>query len=140
MDQIVHFIASHWQLVVALLVIVLLIIMNEVLTQKKQGKTISAQEVVDLMNHQNAVVFDIRPLDAYRNGHIINSIHASDTDFEQQRMDKYKQKPIVIVCVKGIRATELSKKLTDNGFKKVYVLSGGITNWQAENLPLIKGK
>ena len=56
MDQIVHFIASHWQLVVALLVIVLLIIMNEVLTQKKQGKTISAQEVVDLMNHQNAVV------------------------------------------------------------------------------------
>lgn len=139
MGQIEQFILHHWILWAALLVLLILILMNELISQKKAPQLLSPQATVKKINHDNAVIFDIRDKNAYTAGHIIGAIHASSADFDQPRMDKYKSKPIVLVCTKGIQTQSLAAKLKSKGFTDVAVLNGGITAWQTAELPLVKG-
>ncbi len=118
----------------------LVIFISEFLAEKKRGKELSPAAVVEMINHENAVVIDLRDADAFRAGHIIGAIHASAEDFNEQRMDKYKTKPVVIVCAKGLQSASQAAKLRAQGFTQPMVLAGGMAAWQADNLPLIKGK
>ena len=139
MDQIISFCIKHWPLCVSLITIILLIIANEFLNKKQQGKSLSPQAVINLINHQKAIIFDLRPIDAYNKGHIINALHTTFEELQQQKMSKHKTKSVILVCTKGIQAAALAPKVRALGFNEVIVLSGGISAWQNENLPLIKG-
>ena len=76
MEHLGQFITNHWQLWLALVIILLLIFINELLTQKKRAKELSPADAVDMINHENAVVIDLRDAELYRAGHIINAIPA----------------------------------------------------------------
>lgn len=138
MDHIAQFIQNHWQLSLAFVVITSLIFINEYLSMKKQGKSVSPEQAIDLINHQNAIILDIRDAAAFKSGHIINSIRAAEADFNSTKMDKYKNKTTIIVCTRGIQAANLAKNLRTKGFTESMVLSGGIDAWKAAGLPLIK--
>ena len=140
MKQIGQFITTHWALWLALVAILALIFINEFFAQKKRAKELSPATAVDMINHNNAVVIDLRDPEAFRAGHIIDSIRVSADDFNQQRMEKYKKKPFILVCAKGLQATTLSSKLRTQGFVDPMVLAGGIAAWQTASLPLVKGK
>ncbi|KTD20567.1 rhodanese-related sulfurtransferase [Legionella lansingensis] len=140
MGQLGQFIVNHWVLWLTLLIILILIFVNELLALKKRAKELSPQAAVDLINHENAVVIDLRDVETFRSGHIIDSIRANTEDFEQQRMEKYKTKPVILVCARGIHSAQLAAKLKLAGFTQPLVLSGGITAWQAAGLPIVKGK
>ena len=140
MEQLGQFITNHWELWLALVVILLMVFINELISQKKKGKELSPAAAVDMINHENAVVIDLRDAETYRAGHIINAICASADDFSQQRMDKYKTKPIILVCARGLQSATLAAKLREQGFTQPMVLAGGNTAWAAANLPLVKGK
>ncbi|HFL3390151.1 TPA: rhodanese-like domain-containing protein, partial [Legionella pneumophila] len=60
-------------------------------------------------------------------------------DFEQQKMSKYKDKPIILVCARGLQSPTLAMKIRNQGYQPL-VLSGGIQAWQNADLPLVKGK
>jgi hypothetical protein len=66
METFGQFIFNHWQLWLAFFVILLLIFINEIVTQKQQARALSPQASVDLMNHQNATVIDLRETDKYK--------------------------------------------------------------------------
>ena len=140
MGQLGQFIMNHWALWAALILILLLLLVNEFLTQKKRAKELSPQAAVALINHESAVVVDLRDTESYRAGHIIDAIRASADDFQQQRMDKYKQQPLILVCPRGLQSAALATKLHEQGFVQPLVLGGGIAAWQAASLPLVKGK
>lgn len=140
MEHLGQFVSNHWQLCAALVVILLITFVNELYSQKKRAKELSTTAAVEMINNEQAVVIDIRDVQAFRSGHIIHSIQATDDDFAQQRMDKYKTKPIIFVCAKGLQAPTLAAKLRTQGFTQPMVLAGGIAAWQAANLPLIKAK
>ena len=140
MEQLIQFVTNHWQLWLALLVVLTIIFINELISQKKRGKELSTTAAVEMMNHEHAVVIDLRDADAFRAGHIIDAVHASADDFSQQRMDKYKTKPLILVCAKGLQSAALAAKLRTQGFTQPMVLTGGIAAWQMDNLPLLKGK
>lgn len=140
MGQLSQFIMNHWPLCLALAVILAMIFINERLEQRKRGKALSPQGLVSIINNDNALVIDLRDSESYRNGHIIDAIRASAEDFETNRMDKYKNKPVVLVCARGLQSTTLAAKLRAKGFSEPMVLSGGMGAWQAEGLPVIKGK
>lgn len=82
----------------------------------------------------------MRDAEAYRDGHIIDAVRASADDFNQQRMDKYKTKPIILVCARGLQSPALAAKLHEQGFENPMVLAGGMAAWVSANLPVIKGK
>jgi len=139
MGQLEQFVSNHWALVAALLVLLLLVYLNEWFSQKRAPEFLSPQSVVKKMNHDNAIVFDLRDLESFSAGHIINSIRTAATDFDEPRMKKYKEKPIILVCQKGLQSQTLATKLKSSGFTNAMALAGGINAWQAAELPLVKG-
>lgn len=140
MQQIEAFIINHWDLWLALIIILFLIFINERLTQKKRPPMLSAAGLVELMNQQDAVVVDIRDKELFHAGHIINAIRASAEDFETERMKQYQDKPIVLVCTKGLQAESLALTLRNKGYKNIMVLNGGMNTWSQASMPLVKGK
>ncbi|MDX1836457.1 rhodanese-like domain-containing protein [Legionella taurinensis] len=140
MGQFKTFIIHHWAMVTALIVVLIMIFVNELKAQRSRGKELPPQAAIKLINDDNAVVIDLRDAENYRKGHIIDSIRASQDDFEQNKMDKYKDKPIILVCGRGLQSAALAAKLRTQGFVNPVVLAGGISAWQAADLPLVKGK
>lgn len=139
MDHLGQFIINHWQLWLAFIVILFLVFMNELMTQKKKAKELSPQAAVDLINHENAVIIDLRDKEAFKNGHIIDSINTTPDDFEQAKMTKYKNKSIILVCARGLQSPAVAAKIRTLGYQPL-VLGGGIAAWQSADLPLVKGK
>ncbi len=140
MDQLTQFATNHWQLVLALAVILTITLINELVSQKKRGKELSTSAAIEMINHENAVVIDLRDADAFSAGHIIDAIHASADDLGEKQSEKYKTKPVILVCARGLQSATLAAKLRVKGFTKLRVLAGGMSAWQTAGLPLIKGK
>lgn len=138
MEQLGQFIKNHWQLGLAFIVISILILINEYLNLRKQGKSISPEKAVDLINNSNVTVMDLRDPTTFQSGHIIGSIRVSEADFTTPRFDKYKKKDIILVCNRGIQAATLAKNLRSKEYTNPMVLNGGIDAWKQANLPLVK--
>lgn len=139
MEKLSQFITHHALLWGALIGILLLILLNELFAQKKKAKELSPQALIDKINQDEAVLIDIRDKETFNKAHIIHSIHAKLDDFEQGKMNKYKNKYLVLVCAKGLQSSAAAAKLQSQGFQCT-VLSGGIAAWQNADLPLVKGK
>lgn len=140
MAQLGEFIINHWELWTALLVILLFIFINEIASKKRKAKEISPAAAVDLINHQDAVVIDIRDAKIFQNGHIINAKRIAAQDIDSERTKQYKNLPVIIVCPRGIEAIKVATRLKEQGYNQAYALSGGMAAWQAADLPTIKGK
>ena len=138
MGNISQFIQNHWQMALAFVIISLLIFINELISMKKQGKTVSPEKVVDLINNENAVIFDLRAPALFKAGHIINSVRATEADFDMPKMNKYKDKIVILACARGLQAATVAKKLLTKGYPNTMVLAGGIEAWKALNMPLVK--
>jgi rhodanese-related sulfurtransferase len=136
MEQLIPFVSNHWPLCVAFIVILTLIIINETLSQKKRAQELSTAMAIELINHDNAIVIDIRDEAAFKAGHIIHSIHTATDDFDKPHMARYKDKTIILVCARGMQSRILATQLRKKGFEKPMVLAGGFTAWQTANLPI----
>ncbi|MFI4918398.1 MAG: rhodanese-like domain-containing protein [Legionellales bacterium] len=137
MDQLRPFITHHWTLCLAFFVVLLLVVINELLTQKKQATELSPQAAIDKINNENAIVIDLRDSESFKKGHIIDSINASADDFALPKMNKYKDKIIILVCARGLQSKTTAAKLRTQGYQPS-ILGGGITAWQGSDLPLVK--
>lgn len=137
MEHLGQFIMNHWLLWLAFIVVLALTFINELMTQKKKAKELSPQAAVAMLNNDDAVVIDLRDKDSYKAGHIIDSINATVEDFEQAKMNKYKNKNIILVCARGLQSPAAAAKIRTQGFQPL-VLGGGIAAWQNAELPLVK--
>ena len=140
MQQFLDFAANHLALFAALAVVTVLLVQNLLASSDKSS--ILPQSATTLINHQEGVVVDVRPMTDYSNGHIINSINIPANGFKNQlnRLDKYKQKPVIVACRSGAQSSAACKQLRKAGFEKVYNLRGGILAWQNANLPISRKK
>lgn len=135
MDNFTQFIINHWALFLALVVLLILIFANES-HAASNDEQLSPQQAVGAINHENAVLFDIRAKDRFKEGHIVDSINADAQSFDKPHMEKYKNKPLVLICANGQQSTKLAHQLKKQGFKHAKTLKGGITAWKGANLPL----
>ena len=139
-EQLPTFFAHHWPWSFAFLIVLALIYLNERFAQKNNSTSVSTEIAIQKINHENAVIFDLRDSEAFRREHIINSVRASKQDFSEKRFSKYKEKAIILVCTQGMHSVALVKELKTLGYTQVTALNGGISAWKNANLPLIKGK
>lgn len=136
MNQLSQFIMNHWPLSLAFVVILFLLFLNEWIAQKKKAKELTPQAAVNQINHERAVVIDLRDKESFNKGHIVDSIQATEEDFEQQKMKKYQKKILILVCLRGTHSAKVAAKINTQGYQ-AQVLAGGITAWKDANLPLI---
>lgn len=100
-------------------------------------KQVGPQEAVMLFNHEDALVLDVREPSEYKDGHIGRSKHIPLGQLKNQLggLDKYKDKPVVVVCRTGNRSGHACGILRKAGFENVSNLSGGIMAWEQAGLP-----
>jgi rhodanese-related sulfurtransferase len=139
LDQIVEFVGSHWYLFLALVVILGLLTHNIIVGGKGSVEPLQATEMI---NHQDAVVVDVRPAADFAKGHIINAINIPMNGFKNQiaTLTKHKGKPIILNCRSGAQSAMACSQLRKEGFEQVFNLRGGIMAWEAASLPLTRKK
>ncbi len=139
MDRLFEFAVNHPELVGPFVVLLVLFVLLET---RRGGKTVSTQMLTHLVNKEGALVLDVRDVKDFRDGHITDSRNIPFSGLKENlgQLDKFRDKPIVIVCKIGQTAGAAGRILTASGFKDVRRLSGGITTWTSEGLPLVKGK
>ena len=84
---------------------------------------------------------DLRTLDEFQRGHIINSINLLPSDIKNTNLGKieqHKEKALILVDANGVNASTSAALLSKQGFNKVYVLKEGISAWTGANLPIVK--
>lgn len=103
-------------------------------------KEVDTLAALQLINHKNALVLDVRETNEFESGHILNSrlIPLGKLKERIGELEKYKDRPIVLVCRSGNRSDSASSSLGKQGFSQVYTLAGGILAWQKAKLPLVK--
>lgn len=95
---------------------------------------------MQLINHKNALVLDVREEQEFKSGHILNAkwIPLGKLAERLGELEKYRERPILAVCRSGHRSGIACAILGKNGFAQAYNLGGGVTAWQKANLPLGK--
>jgi rhodanese-related sulfurtransferase len=142
MEQIVEFTGNHPGLIIAFGVIFGLLVWSFLGESISGIKSVLPQDATLLINHENAIILDVRQESEYVNGHIINSIHIPLNNLATKisSLEKYRNRPIIANCMTGNRSSSACRTLKKHGFEKVYNLKGGVMAWQNANLPIKKGK
>lgn len=139
MQDILLFMQQHWALTTALVIVLTALFIIELIKIKQSTNRLTPAEATQLINHQNAVVVDIRLQDAFLAGHILDAISVPLRELEEntKKLDKHKQHPIIVVCATGTESPRAATLLTKHGFK-THLLAGGIQAWRRAEMPLIK--
>jgi rhodanese-related sulfurtransferase len=104
------------------------------------GNNISVNEATLLINRQDALVLDVRETAEWSAGHIPNARHIAlgHLDKHLSEIEKYKDKPIIVVCASGNRSSSGCGVLKKAGFQQVFNLSGGVGAWGDAGLPMTR--
>jgi len=140
MEHFPEFVANHlflFTLLVALLALLAWNLFGHAVT----GVTlVIPMETTSLINHENAVVIDVRSEADFRTGHILNALNFPAADMMQRLDDlkKYSKRTIILYCNNGSDSARLCRMLRQQGFDKVNCLKGGLYAWRNANLPLAR--
>lgn len=137
-NQLTEFVGNHTLLVLALVAIVIMLVGGEIQSRISGVQQVVPGEATRMINHDNAIVIDMRDDKDYREGHIVNAIHAPASAESNNKLEKYRDKPVIVYCQRGQRSAGYCSKLKKQGFGSVYNLKGGLLAWQKEALPLSK--
>jgi rhodanese-related sulfurtransferase len=93
---------------------------------------------LQLINHKEAIVLDVREADEFKSGRLLNAKHIPLGKLRDRigELERYREKPIVVVCRSGNRSATACSLLGREGFAQVYNLSGGMMAWQKAGLPV----
>ena len=137
MEQFFSFLGDHPILVGTFLLLLFLFFRNE---RTRAGATVGTQELVRLVNKENAVVLDVRERNEFMEGHIVDALNIPFASLESRldEISQHKETPIVIACKMGQHSGAAGTLLQKNGFTNVTRLTGGYAEWRAQNLPVVK--
>ena len=138
MEQLFEFIGNHYILTGIFVVLMGIFVRNEL---QRGGRAVSAQQLVDLINREGAVVLDVRDKNEFGEGHIVDALNIPHTAIAGRiaELERHKVKPVVVACKMGQHSGAVGTVLRKAGFENVARLRGGITEWRSQNLPVIKG-
>ncbi len=111
--------------------------------EKAKFIDITVQQGKEMIDRGNIFILDVRTQDEYDAGHIRDSIRNPVQEIPQQELNKSlaeipRDKKILVYCRTGHRSTLASEILVNNGFKEVYNMKGGITEWTNAGFEVIK--
>jgi rhodanese-related sulfurtransferase len=110
------------------------------LRTKTSGPRLTPAQATQLINREDAQVIDVREQPEWAKGRIAGSRHIPLGQLGQRIADleKFKERPLIVVCASGMRSASACSTLRKAGFEKVFALDGGIGAWEQAGLPLTK--
>ncbi|AFP84627.1 rhodanese-like domain-containing protein [secondary endosymbiont of Ctenarytaina eucalypti] len=143
MQDIMQFVGNHSILSLIWVILFGAVIFTTIQHWFSKVDDITCASAVRLINAEDAVMIDVRNRDDYCKGHITNSLNISADDIKFGNLgalEKAKGRPVIVVSSSGFTVRDPAKNLIKAGFERVYVLKGGISGWNREHLPLIRGR
>lgn len=139
MQELSTFITHHPYLCGAVLVLFILLTIVEVIRAKRKAADLTPAAVTHKINRENAVIIDLRPEDIFKQGHIIDARQLTSDSLQKnpKMLDKFKTKPLIIVCNNGLESQKTAAFLIKSGYN-AYSLAGGMRAWGDAQLPTIK--
>ena len=102
--------------------------------EKAQFTDITVQQGKEMIDRGEVFILDVRRQDEYNEGHIKGSTLIPVQDIPEKELNESlaslpRDKKILVYCRTGRRSALASEILVNNGFKEVYNMKGGITDW-----------
>ena len=103
-----------------------------------RGKRATVLEVTQLINRGKTIIVDVRSAEEFATGHLpdAKNIPLPELAKRLSELEKFKTRPIVVVCQKGSRSATAVGLLGKAGFAEATSLEGGIDEWKKQGLPL----
>ena len=132
------FIIDNWMLIALALLSGALLLAP--IIQGAVATGLGANEAVQLMNREKAVVVDVCEPHEFAAGHVVGAknIPLGDLQAKLSNAVKNKKLPIILVCQSGARSGRAVATAKGLGFEQVHSLGGGLVAWKAASLPLEK--
>lgn len=108
--------------------------------KSRSGAALSPTQAVQMMNHQHAVLVDIRDAASFQAGHIPQARNLPAAEFEKKISSLPKNKPVILVCEQGRSAVAAAAQLRKLGVAEVTILEGGLRAWSTAGLPVTAKK
>lgn len=137
MARFIEFLINHWILTGIWLAVLGTLIAY---MMSKSARSVSPQQATMLVNRENGVILDIRERKDFEKGHIVDAVNIPLAKLPERsvELDKRKTTPIIVVCQMGQHSGGAVKQLEAKGFTHVSKMSGGMAEWSAQSLPLVK--
>jgi len=90
---------------------------------------ISPDKARELLATQAVTVLDLRDHRSYRAGHIEGALLLHDGLMQAIVKKNELDRPMLIYCYRGNKSKEQAELFWELGFKHVYSLDGGYTDW-----------
>jgi rhodanese-related sulfurtransferase len=132
------FVEKNWILFVALFLSGAMILWPLVQRRMSPVKEIGTLNVTHLINHQNALLLDVREANEFKGGKLPGAVHIPLSQLKERvgELAKMTSRPVVVYCGVGRRARSAGALLANAGFGSTYMLSGGLKAWKDAGLPL----
>jgi len=139
MQRLLEFATNHQGLSLLAVAAATAVLVNEMRERARGAGAISPQDAVRLMN-QGATLLDVRGNEAFAEGHIrgARNLPANRLAEGLDGIKRFKDKPVIVYCDRGVTAGAAMRELARQGFGKVVSLRGGLDAWRAEQLPLAR--
>ncbi|MGE7994184.1 rhodanese-like domain-containing protein [Pseudomonas sp. NPDC089554] len=134
--NLIQFATNHFILVAIFFVLLILLLVNEI---RRGGQSLSSGQLTALLNAETGVVIDIRTSKEFSAGHIVGALNIPQDKVagRMAELEKHKAKTLIIVDSMGQQSGGVCRDLLKAGFTAAK-LSGGVSSWKADNLPLVK--
>lgn len=134
--HLIQFATDHYILVAIFVVLLVALLINEL---RRGGQSLSNGQLTALVNADKALVIDIRPSKEYSAGHIVGALNIPQDKVANRmtELEKHKEKTLIVVDAMGQQSGAVCGELIKAGFTAAK-LSGGVSSWKADNLPLVK--
>ncbi len=132
------FLLDNWMLITLALISGALLLAP--VMQGAASGGLSANDAVQLINREKAVVVDVCEPGEFAAGHIVGSKNIPLADLSAKLATAVKNKglPLILVCQSGARSGRAMAAAKSLGYAQVHSLGGGLAAWKSAGLPLEK--
>jgi rhodanese-related sulfurtransferase len=105
---------------------------------EQRFREISADALLARSGGDEMLIVDVRTPDEFASGHVPGAINVPH-DQVQSRMAEltpHREQEVVLYCERGGRASKAADLLAQEGFETVFHLSGDMSQWREEGLPI----
>jgi rhodanese-related sulfurtransferase len=104
------------------------------------GPWVTPAQATLLINREDGAIIDVREPAEYAAGHALGAKNVPLARIAAAGADlaKRKDKPVIVYCETGERASKAAAALKQQGYARVASLSGGMKAWREAGLPVEK--
>ena len=109
-------------------------------TLLRRGDKVTTLQATQLINQGKTLLLDVRDPAEFGAGHMrdARNIPLKELGTRIGELDKFKARTVIVVCSSGMQSARATGLLRNAAFPNVVSLSGGLTAWQAQGLPVAR--